>query len=330
MRDACMAQNPVMVDLYPPTGPYDSGFLDAGDGNRIYYEQIGNPEGKPAVHVHGGPGGGAPRRPTRAWDPQCYRLVRFDQRNCGRSTPHASDPAANMALNTTQHLIDDMERLREHLGIEKWLVNGVSWGTTLAVAYAQQHPERVSEVVIQAVTTSSRAEQDWLYRGAGRFHPEAWDRFRAGVPEGERDGDLTAAYARLMEHPDRSIRQQAAADWLAWEDAVVSNEPNTVPGMYSAREVDDQIAFVRICAHFSGNAAWLEEDQLLCNAHKLAGIPGVLVHGRHDMGCPVQTAWELAKAWPGARLHIIEDSGHAGSDLVNETMRAAIEEFKNR
>jgi proline iminopeptidase len=319
-----------MVDLYPPTSPYDTGFLDTGDGNRIYYEQLGNPAGKPALTVHGGPGAGAPRRPMRGWDPDCYRVIRFDQRNCGRSTPHASDPAADMSLNTTWHLVEDMERLREHLGVDRWLLNGGSWGVTLILAYAQRHPERVSEIVVPAVTTSSPAEIDWLYRGAGRFYPEAWDRFRDGVPEDERDGDLLVAYSRLMENPDRAVRAKAAADWLAWEDAVISNEPNGVPGMYSDREADAQIAFVRICAHFFSNRAWLAEDQLLRNAHKLAGIPGVLVHGRHDMGCPVQTAWELAKAWPGARLHIIEDSGHGGSDTLARTTRAAIEEFKNR
>jgi proline iminopeptidase len=319
-----------MVDLYPPTSPYDTGFLDTGDGNRIYYEQLGNPAGKPALTVHGGPGAGAPRQPTRAWDPDCYRVIRFDQRNCGRSTPHASDPAADMSLNTTQHLIEDMERLRERLHIGRWLLNGASWGVTLILAYAQQHPERVSEIIVPAVTTTSPSEIDWLYRGAGRFYPEAWDRFRDGVPEDERDGDLLAAYSRLMENPDRAVRAKAAADWLAWEDAVISNEPNGVPGMYSNREVDAQIAFVRICAHFFSNRAWLAEDQLLRNADKLAGIPGVLIHGRHDMGSPVRTAWELAKAWPDARLHIIEDSGHAASDTMSQTIRAAIEEFKNR
>ena len=316
--------------LYPPTSPYDNGFLDTGDGNRVYYEQLGNPDGKPALYVHGGPGAGSPQRPTRAWDPEHYRLIRFDQRNCGRSTPHASDPAADMSLNTTQHLIDDMERLREHLGIDKWLLDGASWGSTLILAYAQQHPDRVSEIIIQAVTMTRRSEVDWLYRGAGLFRPEAWDRFRDVVPEDERDGDLLAAYARLMENPDRAVRERAAAAWLAWEDAVITDEPNGLPGMYSDRELDSQIAFVRICAHFFGNGAWLEEDQLLRNAHKLAGIPGVLVHGRHDMGSPVQTAWELSKVWPDARLHIFEDSGHIGSEAMREVSLAAIEEFKTR
>ena len=319
-----------MVDLYPARSPYDHGFLDTGDGNRVYYEQFGNPAGKPALYVHGGPGAGTPQRPPRAWDPERYRVIHFDQRNCGRSTPHASDPAADMSLNTTQHLIDDMERLREHLGIERWLVNGASWGSTLALAYAQQHPERVSEMLIQLVTMTRPSEIDWLYRGAGRFQPEAWDRFRDGVPETERDGDLLAAYARLMENPDRAIRAKAAADWLAWEDAVISNEPIGLPGMYSDQDVDAQIAFVRICAHFFSHGAWLEEDQLLRDTHRLAGIPAVLIHGRHDMGSPVQTAWELAKAWPDARLHIFEDSGHVGSEAMRQTVRAAIEEFKNR
>ncbi|GAA1938253.1 prolyl aminopeptidase [Kitasatospora viridis] len=319
-----------MVDFYPPTSPYDHGYLDTGDGNRIYYEQLGNPEGKPALHVHGGPGAGCSARPTRAWDPERYRLIRFDQRNCGRSTPHASDPAADMSLNTTQHLIDDMELLREHLGIERWLLNGASWGVSLILAYAEQHPERVSEVVVAAITSTSPGELDWLYRGAGRFQPEAWDRFREGVPEEERDGDLLAAYSRLMENPDRAVRAKAAADWLAWEDAVISGEPNNSPGMYSDRTEDEQIAFVRICSHIFSNGGWFTEDQLLRGAGKLAGIPAVLVHGRHDMGGPPQTAWELAKAWPGARLHIVEDSGHAGSEEFGQLMRDAIEEFKDR
>ncbi|MCX4744440.1 prolyl aminopeptidase [Kitasatospora sp. NBC_01287] len=319
-----------MVDLYPPTGPYSHGILDTGDGNRVYYEQLGSPDGKPVLYVHGGPGAGTVSRPTRAWDPERYRVIRYDQRNCGRSTPHASDPAADMSLNTTQHLIDDMERLREHLGIERWLLNGASWGSTLILAYAQQHPERVTEIIIQAVTTTSPGEIEWLYRGAGRFYPEAWDRFRDLVPEDERDGNLLAAYSRLMENPDRAIREKAAAGWLAWEDAVITNEPNGKPGMYSDREVDAQIAFVRICSHFFSNGAWLEEDQLLRNAHRLAGIPAVLVHGRHDMGGPPRTAWELAKAWPGARLHIFDDSGHIGSEAMVLAVRVAIEEFKNR
>lgn len=317
-----------MVDLYAPTSPYNTGFLDTGDGNRIYYEELGSPEGKPALSVHGGPGSGAPRHPTRAWDPERYRLIRYDQRNCGRSTPHASDPATDMSLNTTRHLIDDMERLREHLGVEKWVLSGGSWGSTLILAYAQQHPERVAGIAIQSSMVADRAGVDWLYRGVGRFRPEAWDRFRDTVPENERDGDLLAAYARLMENPDRQIRAKAAAAWLAWEDAVISNETRATGG-YSDREIDEQIAFVRICANIFGHHAWLEEGQLLRDAHKLAGIPGSIVHGRQDMSCPVQSVWELAKAWPDAELHIFEDCGHIGSDAANDKAREGVEKFKD-
>ncbi|MFJ1756121.1 prolyl aminopeptidase [Kitasatospora sp. NPDC088134] len=320
-----------MADLHPPTGPYDTGFLDTGDGNRLYYEQLGNPEGRPALYVHGGPGAGTPDRPTRAWDPEHWRLVRYDQRNCGRSTPHASDSAADLALNTTRHLIEDIERLREHLGIERWLLNGASWGSTLLLAYAQQHPERVTGIIIQAVTTTRRAETEWLYRGNRLFRPEAWDRFAALVPEADREGDIYAfllRYAELMEHPDRAVRSRTADAWLAWEDAVISDEPNGIPGMYSDREQDARIAFVRICAHVFGHGAWLAEDQLLRDAHRLAGIPGRLVHGRHDMGSPVQTAWELAKRWPDARLEIFDDSGHVGSAAMRQAALQAIEDFK--
>ncbi|MBX6354701.1 MAG: prolyl aminopeptidase [Micromonosporaceae bacterium] len=319
-----------MVDFYPPISPYDRGYLDVGDGNRIYYEQLGNPDGKPALQVHGGPGSGASRKPTRLWDPERYRVIRYDQRGCGRSTPHAADPATDMSRNTTQHLIADMEQLREHLGIEKWLLYGGSWGSTLILVYAEQHPEHVSEIIIASVTTTRRCEIDWLYRGVARYFPEAWDRFRNGVPEADRDGDLLAAYARLMESPDRAIREKAAADWVAWEDAVISHESNGAPGIYSARIDDDRLAFVRICAHYFSNGAFLEEGQLLRDAHKLAGIPGVLIHGRLDLGSPVQTAWELAKVWPDAQLTIIEDSGHTGSEAMSQAIIEATNAFASR
>ncbi|MBO0867265.1 MAG: prolyl aminopeptidase [Micromonosporaceae bacterium] len=316
-----------MVDFYPPIGPYDSGFIDTGDGNRIYYEQLGNPQGKPALQVHGGPGSGASRKPTRAWDNERYRVIRYDQRGCGRSTPHAADPATDMSRNTTAHLIADMEQLREHLGIQRWLLNGGSWGSTLILGYAEQHPQRVSGIIIAAVTTTRRCEIDWLYRGVGRFFPEAWDRFRDGVPAADRDGDLLGAYARLLASPDRAVREQAAAAWVAWEDAVISHESNGAPGSYSARIDDARLAFVRICAHYFSNGAFLEDGQLLREAHRLAGIPGVLIHGRLDLGSPVRTAWELAKAWPQARLTIIEDSGHTGSEAMSQAIVEATKSF---
>ena len=195
---------------YPPIEPYDTGMLDAGDGNLIYWETCGNPDGVPVLIVHGGPGSGCTTSVRSAFNPERYRIILFDQRNCGRSTPHASDPDADMSVNTTPHLIADMERLREHLGIERWLLHGGSWGSTLVLAYAERNPQRVSEIVISSVTMTRRSEIDWLYRGVAQFFPEAWAQFQAGVPETDRDGDLVAAYARLMESRDPDIRTCAA------------------------------------------------------------------------------------------------------------------------
>ena len=310
--------------------PNENGLLDVGDGNRVYWEVWGNPAGKPVLKVHGGPGSGSPLGRPSGWDLDRCRVVLFDQRGCGRSTPHASDPAADMSVNTTEHLLSDMEKLRTHLGIERWLLYGGSWGSTLILAYAERHPQRVSEIIIPAVTTTRRSETDWLYRGVGQFFPEAWDRFRAGVPEAEQGGDLVAAYARLMENPDPDVRTKAANDWLAWEDAVISAEPNGTLNAYSSRPDSAKLAFVRICAHYFSHAAWLEEGVLLRDAGRLAGIPAVLVHGRLDMGSPLGTAWDLAKAWPDARLIVIEDSGHTGSAAMNNALKAAIDEFTNR
>jgi proline iminopeptidase len=317
-------------ERYPPIEPYDHGLLDVGDGNRVYWETCGNPDGKPALVVHGGPGSGCGTGSRRSFDPERYRIVLFDQRGCGRSTPHASDPAADMGVNTTEHLLTDMELLREHLGIERWLLFGGSWGSTLILAYAERHPDRVSEIVIPSVTTCRRSEIDWLYRGVGRFFPEEWERFRDAVPEAERDGGLLAAYARLMESPDPAVRERAAADWLAWEDAVVSREPKGKPNAYSDRPPAAQLAFVRICAHYYSNWAWLEDGVLLREAHRLTGIPGVLVHGRLDMGSPLGTAWELVQAWPDARLVVVEDSGHTGSETMMAELLAAIDGFASR
>jgi proline iminopeptidase len=315
------------VTPYPPTEPYARGLLDVGDANLVYWEARGNPSGKPALVVHGGPGSSCQGSTGRWFDPDRYRIVLFDQRGCGRSLPHASDPATDMSVNTTEHLLGDVERLREHLGIERWLLHGGSWGSTLILAYAERHPERVSEIVIPNVTMSRRSEIDWLYNGVGRFFPEAWERFRAGARETERDGDLLAAYARLMETPNDDVRAKAAADWLAWEDAVISQEPHGIPNAYSDRPLVAQLAFVRICAHYFSNAAWLEEGVLLRNAGRLAGIPGVLIHGRLDLGSPVGTAWELAQAWPDARLVVIDDSGHTGSEAMRRATGDALERF---
>ncbi|MDP9793998.1 proline iminopeptidase [Catenuloplanes nepalensis] len=334
-------------DLYPPIEPYASGMLDVGDGNHVYWEACGNPEGKPALVVHGGPGSGAGEGWRRPFDPERYRVVLFDQRGCGRSTPHAADPGTDMRHNTTAHLVADMERLREHLGIERWLLHGGSWGSTLALAYAQAHPERVSEIVIAAVTTTRRSEIDWLYRGVGRFYPEQWERFRDAAGDGDvvTGGDVVAgadvvagggvaggddvvgAYARLMEHPDAGVRERATLDWCAWEDAVLSGEPGDAKNIYSERPPADRIAFVRICAHYFAHGAWLEEGQLIRDAGRLAGIPGVLIHGRLDLGGPLHTAWELHKAWPGVELQIVENAGHVGSAEARGRVMDALDRF---
>ncbi|MFI6790515.1 prolyl aminopeptidase [Nonomuraea sp. NPDC050383] len=313
--------------MRPPIEPYDHGHLDTGDGHLVYWEVCGNPAGKPALVVHGGPGSGCSPGQRRTFDPERFRIILFDQRNCGRSLPHASDPAADLSTNTTDHLVADMERLREHLGVERWLLYGGSWGSTLMLAYAEAHPERVSEIVMVSATMTRRYEIDWLYRGVGRFFPEEWQRFREGVPEGERDGDLLAAYARLVSDPDPAVRAEAAANWLAWEDAVISLEPNGKRNAYSDRPDDARTAFVRICSHYFSNGAWLEEGVLLRDAHRLAGIPGVIVHGRFDLGAPLENAWQLVQAWPDAKLVVVDDSGHTGSDTMRDAIMSAIEGF---
>jgi len=315
-----------MVDLDPPTEPYDDGMLDVGDDNLMYWETRGNPSGKPALVVHGGPGSSCEGSTGRSFDPDRCRIILFDQRGCGRSTPHASDPSTDMSVNTTEHLLADMELLRAHLEVERWLLFGGSWGSTLILAYAERHPERVSEVVIPGVTMCRRSDIDWLYRGVGRFFPEDWERFRAGAPA-ERDEDLLAAYAQLMDDSDPDVRGNAAADWLAWEDAVISQDPHGTPNAYSDRRPAAQLAFVRICAHYYSNGAWLEEGVLLRDAGRLAGTPGILIHCRLDMGAPLRTAWELARAWPDAELVVIDDSGHTGSETMTSEIRDALERF---
>ncbi|MDQ1722666.1 MAG: proline iminopeptidase [Pseudonocardiales bacterium] len=304
--------------------------LDVGDGNRIFWRTFGNPDGKPALMVHGGPGTGCSPGMARGFDPARYRAVLFDQRGSGRSTPHASDPAADLSVNTTWHLVADMEALREHLGIERWLLSGGSWGSTLALAYAERYPRRVSEIVLSAITSGRRSEADWLYGGASRFFPGEYQRFRAGVPAADREGDLVQAYARLMESPDLRVREQAAKDWCAWEDAVVSLEPGAKPNLYSDRVPEALLAFVRICAHYVAHDAWLEEGQLIRNAGRLAGIPGVLIHGRLDLSCPLDTAWELAQAWPDAQLVALPDAGHQGSASKRAASLEALDRFADR
>jgi len=311
------------MEPYPPIEPTDSGLLEVGDGNSIYWDVCGNLTGKSALVVHGGPGSGAWAGNRRLFDPEHYRVVLFDQRGCGRSRPHASAPATDMGANTTHHLIADMERLRGHLGIDRWLLYGGSWGSTLILAYAERYPERVSEIVLAGVTMTRPSETEWLYRGVSRFLPAEWERFRAFA----NSDDVVCAYARLMEDPDTKVRQRAAAEWVAWEDAVIAHESNGTPGVYRARVDEGRLAFVRICTHYFAHDAWLEDGELLSNAHRLRGIPGVLIHGRLDLGSPLTTAWELRQAWADTDLVVI-DAGHTGSDATRAEVLAATERFK--
>ena len=322
-----------MPELYPPIEPYDQGLLDVGEGNLVYWETCGNPDGKPAVMVHGGPGQGCAPNMRRIFDPSRYRAVLFDQRGCGRSRPHASDPGTSLAGSTTGHLVADMERLREHLGIDRWLVIGGSWGTTLGLVYAERYPRRVSEIMLSAISTTRPSELDWLYRGAGRFFPEEWERFSA-VAAGAAgfDGDVVAAYARLMEDPDPAVRNRAATGWYRWEEAVLSLEPTAKLLAGSAPDAADDyvLAFVRICAHYYSHAGFLSDGAVIRGAGRLAGIPGVLIHGRLDLSCPAATAWELARAWPGAELLIDDHSGHRGSDVKRAWMLETLDKFASR
>jgi proline iminopeptidase len=315
-----------MVEPYPEPEPHAGGMLDVGDGNSIHWESCGNPDGKPVVVLHGGPGAGVRRGMARVFDPDAYRVVLLDQRQCGRSTPHASDPDTDLAVNTTHHLVADLERLRGHLGIERWMVYGGSWGCTLGLAYAQRHPERVTEMVLVAITTTRRDEIDWLYHGLRRLLPEHWHRFQQGVPAADRDGDLVAAYRRLVESSDAAVREQAVRDWLRWEAAVLTPDPDAPPPADWA-DPEWGTAFVRIVTHYFHHGAWLEDGELIRNAGRLAGIPGVLVLGSLDLQGPLVTAWELANAWPGAELVVVKGAGHTRHAELGEAVRAATDRF---
>ena len=302
-----------MRTLYPPIDPYDSGLLDVGDGNQIYYEVCGNPEGKPAVMLHGGPGGGCSANHRRQWDPERYRIVLFDQRNCGRSLPHASDPATDLSTNTTWHLVADMERLREHLGIERWQVFGGSWGSALALAYAQTHPGRVTELILRGIFTLRPQELHWFYQeGASYVFPDLWERFLEPIPQDER-GDLMAAYHRRLEGDDDAARLAAARAWSQWEGGTVTllPDPELVDDFGEERKA---IAFARIENHYFVHGGWFEPEQLIRDVHKIRHIPAVIVQGRQDMCTPVATAWDLHKAWPEAEFHVVAGAGHAYSE----------------
>ncbi|MEV4318518.1 prolyl aminopeptidase [Actinocrispum sp. NPDC049592] len=314
-----------MRAFYPPIEPYETGMLDVGDGHHVYWEVSGNRDGKPAVVLHGGPGSGTSPIQRMHFNPEIYRIVLFDQRGAGRSTPHVSDPAHDLATNTTWHLVADMERLREHLGIEKWLLLGGSWGATLALAYAEKHPDRVTEIILRGVFTLRQLELDWLYGGgAAHIFPDAWAEFVAPVPQNERD-DMIAAYHRLVFSDDPETSRAAALAWSRWEGATVSTQLNT-GNSYSEEQF--AVAFARIALHFFLHKGWLEEGQLIRDAGKLAGIPGVIVNGRYDIVTPMISAYDLARAWPDAEGVGVNAAGHAvGDPGIAENLLAATDKF---
>ncbi|MGY4100870.1 prolyl aminopeptidase [Nocardia sp. R16R-3T] len=302
-----------MRTLYPAIAPYETGMLDVGAGQSVYWEISGNPDGKPVVFLHGGPGGGTEPFHRQFFDPAAYKIVLLDQRGCGRSTPHIAD-GASLETNTTGHLIADIEALRIHLGIDRWQVFGGSWGSTLALAYAQQYPERVTELVLRGIFLLRRKEIDWYYNGAaGNIYPDEWEKFLAPVPEDQRDSDLVQVYHRLLHSPDEKVAEAAAVAWSTWEGATSSLLPNSDRVQESAQP-RFALAFARIENHYFVNRGFLDEGQLLRDIDKIAHIPAVIVQGRHDVVCPTTSAWELHRAWPGSVLHIVDDAGHAAAE----------------
>ncbi|HZV22746.1 MAG TPA: prolyl aminopeptidase [Luteimonas sp.] len=301
-----------MRTLYPDLEPYDTGMLAVDARHALYYEQCGNPQGKPVVLLHGGPGAGCSAKMRRFHDPAKYRIVLFDQRGSGRSTPHA-----DLVDNTTWDLVADIERLRAMLGIERWQVFGGSWGSTLALAYAQTHPARVTELVLRGIFMLRRWELEWFYQeGASRLFPDAWEPYLQAIPEAER-GDLIAAYHRRLTSPDEATRLAAARAWSVWEGATsfLRVDPAFVIGHEDAAFA---LAFARIENHYFVNNGFFEtQDQLLRDAPRIADIPGVIVHGRYDVVCPIQNAWELHKAWPKAELMISPTAGHSAFEEEN-------------
>lgn len=303
---------------YPAIEPYATGHLDVGDGHRIYYERVGTPGARPAVFLHGGPGGGIDPGHRQLFDPARYDLLLFDQRGCGRSTPHAA-----LEANTTWHLVADIERLRALVGCDSWLVLGGSWGSTLALAYAETYPERVSALILRGVYTVTRAEIDWYYRfGVSQMFPDAWERFVAAIPIDER-GDLIAAYRKRLTSDNEAERVQAARAWAIWEGETITLLPRAeIEEIFG--DAHFALAFARLENHYFLHDCWLEPDQLMRNAHRLHGIPGEIIHGRYDMPCPLHTAWELHRNWPGSTLHIVEGAGHAGTEpgILDRLLRA--------
>ncbi|MGB6452224.1 MAG: prolyl aminopeptidase [Steroidobacteraceae bacterium] len=311
--------------LYPPIEPYASDYLRVSDGHEIYFEESGNPRGKPAVFLHGGPGGGTDPKMRCFFDPRRYRIVLYDQRGCGKSRPHAS-----LTANTTWHLVEDIERLRAHLGIERWLVFGGSWGSTLALAYAQSHPQRVTELVLRGIFLLRRSELDWFYQnpgGAAALYPDLWEHYVEPIPLKERS-DLIGAFYRRLTGDDPQVLRRAARAWSIWEGATSYLKANRG---YIARFDEEAYAaaFARIECHYFTNGGFLRrDDQLLADAGRIRSIPGVIVQGRYDVVCPMRSAWDLHRAWPEADLRIVPDAGHSAFERgITHELIAATDRF---
>lgn len=315
-----------MQRRFSETEPYDSGTLDVGDGHRVYWECCGNRDGKPAVFLHGGPGSGFTSGASRYFDPDVYRILLFDQRGSGRSRPLASDQDADLSTNTTAHLIADMECLRRYHEIEQWTVLGISWGTTLGLAYAQTHPERVRSLVLALVTTTSRREVQWITGDVGRVFPKEWERFSLAVPDTMRHRPLVDAYSTLLFDPDPAVREDAALEWCAWEDVHVSLSPGHKPNpRFEDREF--RLCFARLVTHYWRHAGFLADNQLLNDASLLNGIPGILIHGRYDVSSPLETAWHLSKSWSTSRLLVLGDVGHRRGEALVAAVTNALNQL---
>lgn len=303
-----------MTDIFPAIEPYETRFLDVSDGHRLHVTLSGTPKGLPALLLHGGPGSGMSVSARRYFDPSRYHIIQFDQRGCGLSTPNA---AKSLEHNTTHHLIDDMEAIRASIGIESWMVFGTSWGSTLALAYAQRFPRHVRAMVLAGVTTTRKMEIEWLYKGLSMFLPRQWQRFIAAIPDAEMQCDPVAAYYKLLTDADVTTREAAALEWHLWESGSITSSAGAA---FPAKWQDSgyRLTRARLCAHYFQHAAWIEDGALIREAEVLAGIPGVLVQGTQDLQGPPVTAFELAAAWPGSELVLIDGAGHATSDTGME------------
>lgn len=306
--------------LYPPIEPRHTGFLQVSEQHTLYVEESGNPNGKPVIFLHGGPGGGSIPLYRQFFNPQHWRIILFDQRGCGKSKPHAE-----LEENTTWHLVADIEKIREHFGVDRWVVFGGSWGSTLAIAYAQTHPERCLGLILRGIFTLRPEEIQWFYQsGASYLYPDAWETYLAPIPPEERD-NLLAAYYRRLTDTDRSIQMEAARAWSIWE----ASTSKLIPDKNLVDRFGEEsfaIAFARIECHYFMNGGFFETpDQLLANAHKLKSIPGVIVQGRYDVVCPMKTAWDLHKTWPEAEFIVVDDAGHSATEpgIVDALIKAS-------